>query len=355
MTKELYIKFLNDQCTSEEIKEVIQWIGSDVFGEKGRKWGFEHWKSFHDVTNAADDEKFREMFDKIQSRIDNETAKERKPKAGKTLLMSWITRAAAILFIPLLTFFLYTVSEKEIASGALALVKVDTVEVISPIGSRTVLQLSDGTEVHLNFGSRLKYPRTFTGNTREVTLEGEGYFDVVHNPEKPFMVKTGKLNVQALGTAFNVLAYGGDDVIETTLIEGKVVLEKILPEGQHKALGALLPGQHVNYNAKTGNITSTRGNVDKYIAWKEGKMVFDDTPISEIARLLERKYNVEIEVQDDIKDYYYTVTFLDEPLTQILELMTIATPVRYEVLPRKKLHDGTFSKQKILITSRIKK
>ena len=78
-------------------------------------------------------------------------------------------------------------------------------------------------------------------------------------------------------------------------------------------------------------------------------MVFDGTPITEVAQQLERKYNVDIEVKDDIKDYTYSVTFMDEPLMQILELMTIATPVSYKVLPRKKLPDGTFSKQKITI------
>ena len=350
MKKELYIKFLNNQCTSEELKEVIQWIDSDAFGKQSKQWGFENWESFHENGNAVDDEKFRELFDKIQNRIDKD--KERKPRGAKSVYITWMTRAAAVLFIPLLTFFLYTISEKEFGANDFSQVTIDSLEVISPVGSRTVLQLSDGTEVHLNYGSKLKYPHTFTGKSREVTLVGEGYFDVAHNPEKPFVVKTGKLYVKALGTKFNVLAYTDDDVIETTLVEGKVALEKNLPEGQHKTLGALVPGQHVKYNAKTGDIKSTKGNVEKFIAWKEGKMVFDDTPITEVARQLERKYNVNIEVRDGIKDYYYTVTFLDEPLTQILELMTIATPVRYEVIPRKKLPDGTFSKQKIIIRAR---
>ena len=181
------------------------------------------------------------------------------------------------------------------------------------------------------------------------TLEGEGYFDVEHNPEMPFVVKTGKLNVKAIGTAFNVMAYTGDDVIEATLVEGKVLLAEHLPDGQEKNIGAMEPGQHVKYNATSRNYTSTKGDVEKYIAWKEGKMIFDDTPITEIARQLERKYHVDIEIKENIQDYYYTVTFLDEPLMQILELMTIATPVSYQVLPRKKLPDGTFSKQKIII------
>jgi transmembrane sensor len=350
MNKELYIKFLNNQCSPEELKTVVQWLKSGTLYNENKQWGFENWEAFHDDGNSVDDEKFMDLFYKIQNRIDKD--KERKPRGAKSVYIKWMIRAAAILFIPLLSIFLYTISEKELGVDQFTQLRVDSIEVISPVGSRTVLQLSDGTEVHLNFGSKLKYPRTFTGKFREVTLIGEGYFDVAHNPEKPFMVKTGTLNVKALGTEFNVLAYTDDDVIETTLIEGKVALEKKLPDGQRKPLVALMPGQHVKYNVKTGEINSTKGKVEKFIVWKEGKMVFDDTPITEVARHLERKYNVDIEVRDDIKDYYYTVTFLDEPLTQILELMTIATPISYEVLPRKKLSDDTFSKQKILIKSR---
>jgi transmembrane sensor len=346
MTKDLYTKFLNNQCTTEELKLIIQWINSEVSDEESKQWGLENWRSFREDDLTYEDKKFRELFDKIQNRIDKKAVKERKPKS---VFMTWMTRAAAILFIPLLTFFLYTVSKKEIATDEYAQLNIDTVEVISPIGSRTVLQLSDGTKVHLNYGSKLKYPHTFTGDTREVTLTGEGYFDVAHNPEKPFVVNAGKLIVKALGTAFNILSYSDDNVIETTLVEGKVVLEKKLPKGQNMTLGTLVPGQHVNYNAQTGNMNSTKGNIEKYIAWKNGKMVFDDTPITEVAKQLKRKYNVDIELEDDIKEYNYTVTLLDEPLMQILELMTIATPVDYKVLPRKKLPDGTFSKQKIII------
>jgi len=311
MTKDLYTKFLNNQCTTEELKLIIDWINSEASGEESKKLGFENWQSFRESDMVGEDKKFSELFDKIQNSIDRKAHKERKSIGRKSVFITWMTRAAAILFIPLLAFFFYTVSKKEFISGQLTQLSVDSVEVISPIGSRTVLQLSDGTEVHLNYGSKLKYPQIFRGETREVTLAGEGYFDVAHNPDNPFIVKTEKLNIKALGTEFNVLAYTDDDVVETTLVEGKVALEAHLPDGNNKTLGAMVPGQHAKYNTATGDCTSTKGSVEKYIAWKDGKMVFDDTPITEIARQLKRKYNVDIEVKDDIKDYYYTVTFSD--------------------------------------------
>ena len=355
MTKDILIKFLNNNCTEAELNEVLRWAGTNALTEDGKKLGFDDWKNYQEEGRWENDEKFTTLFDKIQQKIDD-NSQEHKIGANKTLtihvLAKWLTQAAAILLIPVLTFLFYTLSEKKTESLKYASMAVDSIEIVAPIGSRTVVQLSDGSEVHLNYGSKIKYPQFFSGKTREIILEGEGFFEVAHNPEKPFIVKTGVFNVKALGTAFNVLAYSDDNVIETTLINGKVVLEKIEQNGETKRIGGMEPGQHVNYNLKTGAVSSTNGNVEKFVAWKDGKLVFEDTPIIEIAKKLSRMFNVDIKVANDITDNIYTVIFMDEPLSQILDLMTIATAVRYKALPRKKLPDGTFSKQKIIIEKR---
>jgi ferric-dicitrate binding protein FerR (iron transport regulator) len=352
MTKDKIIKFLNNQCTDAELDETIRWANTEAFSEESIKRAFDEWKTYREESNEGDDEKFSLLFDKIRERINSERQKRNKTGNGNQIFMTRLTRAAAILLLPVLAFLFYTLSEiYDMKSESVSLMQlpVDSLEIIAPVGSRTVVQLSDGSKVHLNYGSRLKYPRTFTGNTREVLLTGEGYFDVAHNPERPFIVQAGEFSIKALGTAFNVMAYTDNDEIETTLVEGKVVLEKSGPEGKIiKNVGAILPGQHVSYNIKTGAVSCTEVNVEKYIAWKDGKLVFDEANILQVAERLSRMFNVTIEVDDDIKDYTYTVTFVDEPLFQILNLMTIATPVRYNALPRNKLSDGTYSKQKII-------
>ena len=350
MTKDKIIKFLNNRCSNAELEEIIRWANTEAFSEESIKWGLSDWNLYREDTNVDDDEKFSSIFDKIQQKINIESRKNKNKETRKPVFITWLTKAAAILLLPTLAFLFYTLSENaeiKMESPQLANVTVDSLEIIAPIGSRTVVQLSDGSEVNLNFGSRLKYPQSFTGNTRGVQLTGEGYFSVAHNPEKPFIVKTGKLNVKALGTAFNVLAYPDDDEVETTLVNGKVVLETHEKEGTIQSIGALEPGQHVKYNVNTGAVFCSKGDIEKYIGWKEGKLIFDETTIVEAAEKLSRMYNVEIDVNDDIKDYTYTVTFEDEPLFQILDLMTVATPVRYKALPREKLPNGTFSKQEI--------
>jgi ferric-dicitrate binding protein FerR (iron transport regulator) len=355
MKKELLIKFLNNSCTETELIEVLRWVNTDALNEEGMRLSFEDWNSHQEISNWEDDEKFTAIFDKIQEKIDQNNQKK-NVKGSKILTLSvyanWIARAAAVLLIPVFTFLLYTLSEKKIESEKYANLVIDSLEVIAPIGSRTVVQLSDGSEVHLNYGSKIKYPQVFTGDTREVALTGEGFFKVAHNPEKPFIVKAGNLNIKAVGTTFNVLAYPDDDVIETTLVNGKVILEQIKLNGKNKTIGTMTPGQHVDYSLKSGAISSTEGKVEKYISWKDGKMIFEDTPILQVTERLSRMFNVDFDVKDEVKVYIYTVTFADESLSQILDLITIATPVVYKMLPRKRLQDGTFSKQKIIIEKR---
>ena len=357
MTKDIIKKFLENRCTNAEMEEVILWANTDALTEESITWGFENWNLYQVEQNSEEDEKFSVLFDKIQYKIDIENQKHNNAKKETRTLsvfIPWLTKVAAILLIPVLTFLFYTLPEKKIESKSYASLVVDSLETVSPIGSRTVVLLSDGTKVHLNYGSSLKYPQVFSDKTREVILSGEAYFDVAHNPKKPFIVRTGILNIKALGTSFNVLAYPDKNIIETTLVEGKVVLEH--PQGNEdtKVIGMMEAGQHLKYNIKTGTKLGTKGNLEKYIAWKEGKLIFEDTPITQVAERLSRMFNVDIEVTDNVKDYTYTVTFVDEPLYQILDLMTIATSVEYKIFPRNKLPDGTFSKQKIIIKKKLK-
>lgn len=355
MSSELLIKFLNNQCSQEELDEIFQWIGTDALSEDSINLAFIDWKNLNEEKHAnMPNEKFGLLLDKIHHQINiNELVRPNVRQRNTIAVMaSWMTKAAAILLMPVLTFLLYILYDPSFISSKKNNSELDSIEVIASAGARTIVQLSDGTEVNLNYGSKIKYPRNFIGDTRELRLSGEGFFNVSHDPKHPFIVKTKRVNIKALGTKFNVLTYPGNDKVETTLIEGKVVLEQPNENGITKSIGSLIPGEHVNYNSTTGEISSTQGNVEKYVAWKDGILFFDNAPISDVAERLGRMYNVDIKVADEIKDYTYTVKFVDESLSQILDLLTKATPVNYKMFPREKLADGTYSKQKILFEKR---
>jgi len=355
MNKEILIKYLNNNCTDKEFEELAGWLENETATDIGKYWSYDYWKIFEADLKKRDEKKYSALLDKIHHEINLKHGKDADAKViDFSKIAKWLSRAAAILFIPLLgvVFYLLSNSDRQMNSFTDLSFAVDSLEIIAPIGSRTVVQLSDGTEVNLNYGSKIKYPRNFTGDTREITLSGEAYFDVAQNPDKPFIVKAGKLNVIALGTEFNVNAYPDDDVIATTLVEGKVIIEKILPDNKIGRIGTMVPDQHLTYNSKTGKISSNQVNVEDYIAWKEGKLVFDNTPILDVTEKLSRMFNVEFQVADDVKDLTYTVTFADDPLYLILDLMTETTPIIYKRIPRKKLDNGTFSKQIIKIERR---
>jgi ferric-dicitrate binding protein FerR (iron transport regulator) len=354
MSNELLIKFLNNQCTPEELQEIFQWIGTEALADESLNLAFNDWKNFEEKQSNVPNEKFGLLLNRIHHQINiNEFVRpDIKQRNTITLLASWMTRAAAILLIPVLTFLLYVLYDPSFISSNRNNSGLDSIEVIASAGARTIVQLSDGTEVNLNYGSKIKYPREFKGDTRELNLSGEGFFNVAHDPKHPFIVKARYLNIKALGTKFNVLAYSGNERVETTLIEGKVVLEQFDKNGTTKSIESMVPGEHVDYNPTTGELSSTQGSVEKYIAWKDGILFFDNAGISDVAEKLGRMYNVDIKVADEIKDYTYTVKFLDESLSQILDLLTRATPVNYKMYPRNKLPDGTYSKQKILFEKR---
>lgn len=355
MNKELLVKYLNNCCSEAELDEVLKWIRTDAYNEDVKNWSLEIWNSVNELISVGADESFDSIFDKIQKRIEKDNASNQTKESiplKRSIVFNWITRAAAILLIPALSIIFYIISKEKIEFAKYASLTSDSLEVIAPIGSKTVVQLSDGTEVHLNYGSKIKYPHFFVSDTREVVLTGEAFFNVAHNPERPFIVKTRDFNIKVVGTSFNVLAYPDNDVIETTLVTGKVLLEQVSSEGNIRSIGIMNPGMHAEYNTQIGSISLTEGKIEKYISWTDGKLIFEDTPISEVTEKLSRMYNVDFEVSPEIENYIYTVTFTDEPLFQILDLMTIATPVVFKVLPRNKLPDGTYSKQKIVLNKR---
>ncbi|MBN2814388.1 MAG: FecR domain-containing protein [Bacteroidales bacterium] len=353
MKKELLIKYLKNNCTDDEFDEVVGWIKTEAQQKEAQSWSLDQWTMFEPEPGRKDEKKYLALLHKIHYEIN---LKHRNNKDSKVITLSkvttWLSRAAAILFIPLIGVLFYLLSNNNFQFGKFADITVDSLEVIAPIGSRTVVQLSDGTEVNLNYGSKIKYPRNFIGDTREIILSGEAYFDVAHNQQKPFIVKTGKLDVKVLGTEFNVKAYPDDNFISTTLVKGSVALEKNLPGEKPKSIETMIPGQHITYNICSDKFTSTQGSIDKYIAWKEGRLVFDNESITDIAEQLERIFNVKIELDENVKYLTYSVTFFNDPLFLILDLMKETTPITYKVYPRKKQPDGTFSKQKIRIQKR---
>jgi len=344
MTKELLLRYLNGDCTPQQLAEVTRWIEDEANAAEVKNLIYSDWQSFEPNDSAIDEEKLELLLDRIHHQL---VIEETNTQSGRPFIsvMTWLAKAAAIVLLPLLAYWF--VSESP-SPGNRLVAHADTLEFAATTGLR-VLELSDGTVVTLDYGSSIKYPRTFDGAIREVILSGEGYFDVAHNADQPFVVKTKYMDVKVLGTEFNVLANPEKEFVATTLVKGKVVLQHTDRQGAVTNIQSMVPGQHVRYDGETGDVFTETGNIKKYIAWKDGILMFDNTNITDIAEKMERMFNVTFEIDDDIVNYVYTGRFTDEKLTQILDYMTMATPISYKIIPQQQLSDGTRSKPKVIV------
>lgn len=302
-----------------------------------RLWMMDHWMEFDET--SLPEIQLGHILDKVQHRIYLEKNEKRKP----VRFLMLVQRVAVVLLLPALFLLIYTnrPAKNQFANNT------DDLEVLAPEGARMHLQLGDGTTVWLNNGSKLRYPHRFTGNSRKVYLSGEGYFEVAHNKDVPFWVSTDHLTVKATGTIFNVNAYPDDDLVETTLIEGKVIL---FDASAKQEIKPMLPDECVSFEYMTNRYTVKTANIQKNIAWKDGLLVFKRDSINIVTKKLERRYNIDIEITNqNVKRFTYTATFADEPLPQVLELLSLATPLSYKIIPREELADGTYTRQKVLI------
>src|SRR2546426_3366166 len=194
-------------------------------------------------------------------------------------------------------------------------------EYATPRGRRAVLRLLDGTEITLNADSRLRAPVTFGDRRRDVYLEGEAYFRVVHDAARPFVVHTAGGTIRDVGTAFSVRAYGDAVRERVAVVEGAVEL----------AATALRAGQ-VATRLRTGTVRVLRGaSVSDEVAWTRGRLVFASVPLGEAAQALSRWYDLDVRVADpELARRPVTGSYGDEPVAQVLTLITAAVGARYE-------------------------
>jgi ferric-dicitrate binding protein FerR (iron transport regulator) len=200
-------------------------------------------------------------------------------------------------------------------------------KIVTPRGGQYQVTLADGTKVWLNASSSLRYPVAFAADERKVELTGEGYFEVAPNPLKPFRVSVHDMQVQVVGTHFNIMSYPEEGAMLTTLLEGEVIVTSP-SRGQAK----LLPNEQAQLSPG-GNMTVIRDvDVDQTVAWKNGHFVFDDTGIETIMRQVSRWYNVDIIYEGDLKDLSFVADVSRQSnVTEILRSMELTGAVSFEI------------------------
>lgn len=223
---------------------------------------------------------------------------------------------------------------------------------ISKAGERKSFQLPDGSKVMLNAGSTINIAKDFNTNTREISLLGEAFFDVAHNPGKPFIIHTSSMDVKVLGTIFNVKAYPTDKLTETSLIKGSVEImlhnkaaEKILLRPNQKII---LPNHKDDNTATIAVKNAPKKDVEDFkitgltyskvdstlteVSWTENRLVFNESRLDEVAAELERWYNITIRFNNEqVKQYRFTAVFDQKNIVQVLDALQLSRRFEYKI------------------------
>ncbi len=321
-----------------DIKKIEHWKSlsvenEQIFTNSMKAWeGTEHLKRMYNYNVAK-------ALSKVNIRL---------KKSGKQRMASFLQKAAAILILPFIISTLYLGIQSNTDQIAQ---DISWHTIKTPVGIRSEYLLPDGTKVYLNSKSSLSYPTNFSGQSRKVALNGEAYFEVAENKNNPFIVNTGKIQIEVTGTTFKASNYPEEKLTEIVLVSGKVNLFQGEDFKLNESLSSLNPGERASYYEDENKIYVDKVNVQKYISWKDGILMFRDDSMKEIVRRLNRWFNVDIQLKGrELTDYVYTATFEDESLNQILELLKISAPIDYSISRREKRADNTFSKMEVVIT-----
>ncbi|MEN8119302.1 MAG: FecR family protein [Bacteroidota bacterium] len=362
----IIVKFLQNQSNVSEIESLTKWINE----KPENKAYFEQletvWNSV-DIKSNIDQVSPEQSWNKLSSLINKEGNKleiDTLQKNG-SFSLGLILQVAAVVLISFglswFAFYAYYQNELRVSEGML--------EVSVEKGSKSVVKLTDGTTIWLNSETTIRYPDKFANNQRDVFIEGEAFFEVAKDKNRPFKVHTSDMDIVVLGTSFNVKSYPDEGTIETTLIEGSLRIEKEKKSGTKQCI-SLEPNQRVTLIKKKGRILLNEINEsgdlitgkrnekliseqnkselpeikrkeqiyfdesidpDIYISWKNNKLVFKDECFESVAVKLERWYNVKIIIKNEkLKEYKFTGTFENETVEQAITALQLTTRFEYK-------------------------
>ena len=282
------------------------------------------------------------ILKRIHNNIKSESAGQNKWSSDKVL--RWTLRIAAIALLPLIIIF--TVQKLNYTTPG----KEAWVEINSPAWTRVQFSLPDGTTGWLNSSSSIRYKSGFIKD-RQVTLNGEAFFNVFKDKKSPFVVTAKDVKVKVLGTRFNIASYDNERDVEVVLEEGSLVFTDTKKNKSY----TMKPNDLVKYDKVQTEIATEVVQPQKYLSWTEGKLAFRNDPLDVIARRLERWYNIDVEVDNRLSnDLRLRATFIDESLEEVLGLLKRGFPIDFRIEDRQINSDGTYARKKVILTALTK-
>ncbi|MGJ1264829.1 FecR family protein [Sphingobacterium spiritivorum] len=292
-------KYIKGQCTPEEIERIHTWY--DQMEDHALP-------SEQEIDRASEE---------VTAKALRQVAKLQQRKTIKRIL--WQAGTAAAIF--LLVFNFWPAKDQPQASSTPFAHVADVQETMTATSEKIQLTLPDGSSIILNAASTIRYPRNFSPENREIQLEGQAFFDVVSDPDRPFIVYTKDLTVKVLGTSFDVKAYDSDEQAVIRVATGKVAVSK--NGATKKELALLHPGEQFDYDKEQRLTKTTPIAVKKISEWQQNILHFEFVPLAAICRELERTYGMSIVIENnDMLHERYYLNVQGETLDNILLLLS---------------------------------
>lgn len=318
--KSLLRRFINNTCTKEELEQIHQ-----LFKQPDTEILFQEILNERAVNipeEAADEQQMREWRTEFQERIE---AASPSPSVHRSYPFTYIKYAAAliVMFVGIAFYVSYLKKPQPIRQIAMR-------EISNPYGQRSKIILPDGSIVFLGAASKIRFPEKFTGNTRNVELEGEAFFDIVHKAEQAMIVRSGAIQSRDLGTSFKITAFK-DQPYQVQVTSGKVSMEH-LQDQKTTRLRTLNPGEMAVWDNKT--VTTGKITISDVERWKHGRLVFDAVPLALMVKDIERFYGVNIKFRNaSTRNVHVTtvLTITDTPINRIMKALSASAHFRYTI------------------------
>lgn len=323
---ELIANYLTEGLDKNALDELKTWIAASAENQQYFIRQREIWFSAvsREAASVYDKDK---AFENFRNRVESQKEIQSTSRRGFSLSALWRYAAvvAIIIAVGCISYWQGEVNVKDTFAD---------ISVEAPLGSKTKLYLPDGTLVWLNAGSRMIYSQGFGVDNRKVELEGEGYFEVKRNEKIPFFVKTKDLQLQVLGTKFNFRDYPEDHEVVVSLLEGKVGLNNLLREEKEAVLS---PDERAVLNKANGLLTVESVTASNASQWTDGYLFFDEELLPDIAKELERSYNVKIHIANDsLKTFRFYGNFVrrEQNIQEVLEALASTEKMQYKIEER---------------------
>ena len=316
MNEELIIKYLQGQCSPQKEDLFLKWLQES---SENKKFFYEQKAllNYRNVEHFGTDELINHAVARFHSNV-----RLAETRRKKQIYLRFARYAAVLLFLLALPAILYKADYFSNDSDQI------TVS-IGQTDSSKFVPLSDGSRVWLNSNSSITYRESFSKSERNIQLAGEAYFEVSHDSLHPFKVQTQNIQIKVLGTSFNVRAYSSEKNTETTLVEGKVVIQN----KQGNSLATLAPGQMGEYDKSSQYLAVKTVDPNGFTSWRHGLIVFTNTTLDDITAKLSELYQVHVTINGPGTEHTsYNFSFRKgQSIDKVLEMLSFIAPIKYNV------------------------